>query len=215
MICFQSLPILDSDLPTHDSSAFFHKFTTLLSIHNSFTPSSIPTASAQPFCHNTAFASTHNHPSNWLHFPSVDVSFPELRDWTTSSNWHCTDSTHSRRVHFHRVRPVYLNGLLPSVASRLGLWSSYAWQFSFFNIFTALLSIHNCFTPTSIPIASTQPFCHNTTFTSTHNHPSNFLHFQPVDVSFSRLRLDLPTVDIAQLAHAAGEYIFTIVNPYI
>jgi len=65
--------------------------------------------------------------------------------------------------------------------------SSYALQFSFFNIFATLLRIHNSLTPTNIPIASTQPFCHNTTSTSTYNHPSNFLHFQPVDVSFWQL----------------------------
>jgi len=39
-------------IATH-SSAFFNKFTTLLlSIHNSFTPTNIPTTSTQPFCYN-------------------------------------------------------------------------------------------------------------------------------------------------------------------
>ena len=68
-------------LPTHDSSAFQY-IRRSLSIHNSFTPTNILIASTRPFCHNTTFTSTYNHPSNFLHFQQVDVSFSRLCDWT-------------------------------------------------------------------------------------------------------------------------------------
>jgi len=94
--------------------------------------------------------------------------------------------------------------------------SSYAWQFSFFNIFATLFSIHNSFTPTNIPIVSTQPFLPQYHF-HFYIQPSVKLLTFPTSwcVALAAEWLDLPTVDIAQLAHTAGEYIFTMFNPYI
>jgi len=61
------------------SSVFFHKFTILLlSIHNSFTSTNIPTASTQPFYHNITSTSTHIH----THWQPLDVLFQWQTDWT-------------------------------------------------------------------------------------------------------------------------------------
>jgi len=59
---------------------------------------------------------------------------------------------------------------------------------SAFSIYSPLSSAS--ITPSLQPTSQLYPlsrFCHNTTFTSTYNHLSNFLHFQPVDVPFSQL----------------------------
>ena len=90
-------------IATH-SSAFFHKFTTLLlSIHNSFTSTNIPTTSTQPFCHNTTSTSTRTHTlttsgcvvpaTDWLNLPAVDIA--QLAHSTVSPFSPC-----STRIHY-------------------------------------------------------------------------------------------------------------------
>jgi len=58
----------------------YHKFTTLLSIHNSFTPSNVPT---DPLSHFATIPHPllHNHPTNFQHCQPADVLFLKLRDW--------------------------------------------------------------------------------------------------------------------------------------
>jgi len=149
--------------------------------------------------------------------PSVTLR-PRLIGLTSS--WHCTASTLNGWVHFHHVRPVYLNGAFTfSFAPHLGLlYLSTHDNSAFFHKFaTLLLSIHNSFTPTNIPTTSILPFCHNCPWISP--------LLAQTDHDFSRYHnvsrwtkncipvtewLYLPAVNIAHIAHAASESIFTM-----
>jgi len=103
-------------------------------------------------------------------FSLADLRLCRSRDRVIglTSSLHCTASTCCGRVHFHHVRPAYLNGVLPSVlrpildSSDLPVHDSSA----FSHKLTTLLSINNSFTTINIPTTSTQPFCYNTTSTS-------------------------------------------------
>jgi len=141
-----------------------------------------------------------------------------------TSSWHCTASTLNGWVHFHHVRPIYLNGAFTfGFAPHLGLLLSfYASQFSFFHKFaTLLLSIHNSFTPTNIPTTSTLPFCHNCPWISPllartdHDFWYIVMFRNRWQITlFATEWLDLPAVNTVHIAHAASESIFTMFEPH-
>jgi len=143
------------------------------------------TTSTQLFCHNTTSTSTQTTIRQTSHIENQRMWRSRDRVIGLTSSLHCTSSTRCRWVHFHHVRPVYLNGVLPSILlPNLGLlWFSYTWQFTFFHKFTTFLSIHSSLTPTNIPTTSTQPFCHNCRWIS----PS----LAQTDHDFSRYRNNL------------------------
>ena len=124
----------------------------------------------------TIIQQTSNIVSQWMYCSwSWEIGF--------TNSWHHTASTRRGRVHFHHVQSVYLKDL-PSVTPHLGLWSSYAWQFSFFSINSPLSSAFT--TPSLQPASQRHLLSHFATILHLllHNRPPNFLHFPSVHVSF-------------------------------